>query len=124
MMKVEDKEKPAFITPYGVYCYNTTPFGLKNAGATCQRCMQACLKDQIGKNVQVYMDNMVIKTKKEATLIDGIRETFDNLDRYRIKLNSLKCAFGVPVGQLLGQLISARGIEANPKNIKAILSMK
>ena len=70
-LKVEDQEKTAFITPFGVYCYNTMPFGLKNAGATYQRCMQACLKDQIGRNVQVYVDNIVIKTR-EAKMLLGL----------------------------------------------------
>ena len=61
-MKKEDEEKTAFITPYGVFCYTTMRLGLKNAGATYQRCMQACLAKQIGKNVQVYVDDIVIKT--------------------------------------------------------------
>lgn len=95
-MKVEDEEKTAFITPYGVFCYNTMPFGLKNAGATYQRCMQDCLREQIGRNVQVYADDVVITTRKVDSLIDDIRETFDNLDRFKIKLNPTKCAFGVP----------------------------
>lgn len=77
----------AFITPFGVFCYNTMPFGLKNAGSTYQRCMQACWKNQIGRNVQVYVNDIVIKTKEARTLIDDLHETFDNLDRYKIKLN-------------------------------------
>src|SRR3954469_2057477 len=105
-LKVEDQDKTAFITPFGVFCYNTMPFGLKNAGATYQRCMQACLKDHIGRNIQVYVDDIVIKTREARTLINDLRETFDNLDRYRIKLNPEKCAFGVPSGQLLGYFIS------------------
>ena len=123
-MKKEDEEKTAFITPYGVYCYKTMPFGLKNAGATYQRCMQACLKEQIGRNVQVYVDDIVVKSKEEATLLEDLRETFDNLDRFRINLNPTKCIFGVPAGQLLGYLISATGIEANLDKIKAILTMQ
>ena len=59
-----------FVTPFGVYCYQTMPFGLKNAGATYQRMMQNCLKEQIGKNVQVYVDDIVVKSKKAETLID------------------------------------------------------
>ena len=117
-MKVEDEEKTAFVTPYGVFCCTTMPFGLKNAGATYQRCMQACLKNQIGRNVQVYVDDIVITTRVEATLLDDLRETFDNLDSYNIKLNPKKCAFGVPAGQLLGYLVSARGIEVNPEKIR------
>jgi hypothetical protein len=123
-MKKEDEEKTAFITPYGVFCYTTMPFGLKNAGATYQLMMQACLEKQIGRNVQVYVDDIVVKTRKEATLIDDLRETFAALDKYCIKLNPKKCAFGVPQGELLGYLLSARGIEANPTKIQAILTMK
>src|SRR4051812_45858234 len=100
------------------------PFGLKNAGATYQRCMQACLKNQIGHNFQVYVDDIVIKTREARTIIDDLRETFDNLDRYRIKLNPEMCAFGVPSGQLLGYFISQQGIEANPKKIRTIMSME
>ena len=86
--------------------------------------MQKCLATQIGKNVQVYIDDVVITTKSESTLINDLRETFDNLNRFRIKLNPTKCSFGVPAGQLLGYLVSARGIEANPEKIQAILTMK
>ena len=99
-------------------------FGLRNAGATYQRCMQKCLHEQIGKNVQVYVDDIVIKTKESRTLIDDLRETFANLRRFCIKLNPAKCTFGVPAGKLLGFLVSSRGIEANPKKIRAIESMK
>ena len=91
---------------FGVFCYNTMPFGLKNTGTTYQSCMQVCLKNQIGRKIQVYVDDIVIKTREAKTLIDDLRETFDNLDRYKIKLNPEKCAFGVPSGQLLGYFIS------------------
>jgi hypothetical protein len=86
--------------------------------------MQKCLGEQIGRNVQVYIDDVVITMKQEAILIDDLRETFDNLDRYRLKLNPTKCSIGVPAGQLLGFLVSARGIEASPEKIQAILTMK
>ena len=86
--------------------------------------MQNCLQAQIGRNIQFYVDDIVIMTKEDLTFLDDLRETFDNLDKYRIKLNSLKCMFGVPSGQLLGYLISARGIEANPEKIRAIVTMK
>ena len=116
-MKEEDEDKTSFITPFGIYWYTTMPFGLKNAGATYQRMMQNYLTEQIGRNVQVYVDDIVIKTKKEATLLDDLRETFAALKKYSIKLNPTKCVFGVPAGQLLGYLVSARGIEANPEKI-------
>jgi hypothetical protein len=123
-LKVEDEDKTVFITPHGVYCYMTMPFGQKNAGATYQRCMQACLKEQIGRNIEVYVDDIVIKTAKADSLLDDLRETFANLDRYNIKLNPKKCSFGVPTGQLLGYLISERGIEGNPEKIQAIINMQ
>jgi hypothetical protein len=99
------------------------PFGLKNAGATYQRMMQNCLGSQIGQNIQVYIDDVVITTRKEDSLINDLKETFDNLDRYKLKLNPTKCSFGISAGQLLGFLVSARGIEANPEKIQAILTM-
>src|SRR4051812_45063586 len=123
-MKEDDEEHTSFITPYGVFCYKTMPFGLKNAGATYQRMMQACLKEQIGRNVQVYVDDIVIKTYKADALLEDLRETFAALNKYRIKLNPKKCAFGVPVGKLLGYMVSARGIEANPEKVQAIARMQ
>jgi hypothetical protein len=116
-LKKEDKEKTAFITPYGVFCYQVMPFGLKNAGATYQWMMQNCLGSQIGCNIQVYIDDVVITTREEESLISDLVETFDNLSRYKLKLNPTKCSFGVSAGQLLGFLVSARGIEANPEKI-------
>jgi hypothetical protein len=122
-LKKEDEEKTVFITPYGVFCYQVMPFGLKNAGSTYQRMMQNCLGSQIGRNIQVYIDDVVITTRKEESLISDLAETFDNLNRYKLKLNPIKCSFGVSAGQLLGFLVSARGIEANPEKIQAILTM-
>jgi hypothetical protein len=122
-LKKEDKEKTAFITPYGVFCYQGMPFSLKNAGATYQRMMQNCLRSQIGCNIQVYIDDVVITTRNEEALISYLAETFDNLNRYKLKLNPIKCSFGVSAGQLLGFLVLAGGIEANPEKIQAILAM-
>jgi hypothetical protein len=99
------------------------PFGLKNAGATYQRMMQNCLGSQIGCNIQVYIDDVVITTRKEESLISDLAKTFDNLSKYKLKLNPIKCSFGVSAGQLLGFLVSARGIEVNPEKIQAILTM-
>jgi hypothetical protein len=99
------------------------PFGLKNAGATYQRMMQNCLGSQIGRNIQVYIDDVVITTREEKSLISDLAETFDNLSRYKLKLNPTKCFFGVSAGQLLGFLVLAQGIEENPEKIQAILTM-
>jgi hypothetical protein len=86
--------------------------------------MQKCLHDQIDKNVQVYIDDVVIKTKESKTLVGDLRETFENLRRFRMKLNLAKCTFGVLTGNLLGFLVSSRGIEVNPGKIRAIERMK
>src|SRR3954468_13186118 len=123
-MKEEDEEHTSFITPYGVFCYRTMPFGLKNVGATYQRMMQACLKEKIGRNVQVYVEDIVIKTYNAITLLDDLRETFVALNKYKIKLNPKKCAFGVPAGKLLRYMVFARGIGANPEKVQAIARMQ
>jgi hypothetical protein len=94
------------------------PFGLKNAGATYQRMMQNCLGSQIGRNIQVYIDDVVITTREEKSLIGDLAETFDNLTKFKLKLNPTKCSFGVSAGQLLGFLVSARGIEANQRRFR------
>ena len=105
-LKEEDWEKTSFITPFGAYCYKNMTFGLKNAGATYQRCIQNCFKDQIGHNVHAYVDDVVIQSRKAGSLIDDLKQTFANLRRYKMKLNPSKCVFGVPAGQLLGFIVS------------------
>nr|ABA92092.1 retrotransposon protein, putative, Ty3-gypsy subclass [Oryza sativa Japonica Group] len=86
--------------------------------------VEGTLSNQLGNNVEAYVDDIVVKTKTNDSLIDDLRETFDNLRRYRLMLNPEKCTFGVPSGKLLGFLVSGRGIEANPEKIKAIENMK
>ena len=111
-LATEDQEKTAFIMPFGAYCYTSMSFGLKNAGATYQRAIQACLVDHWGERVEAYVDDVVIKTKNEEDFIDDLRQVFDSLRKFRWKLNPTKCVFGVPAGQLLG-LSSATG-ESKP----------
>ncbi|KAK1551489.1 hypothetical protein QYE76_007739 [Lolium multiflorum] len=93
-------------------------------GATYQRTKQRCLKDQIGQNVHAYVDDIAVMTRKGSDLISDLTETFENLRRYKMMLNPLKCVFGVPAGKLLGFIVSNRGIEVNPEKIKAILCIK
>jgi hypothetical protein len=123
-IKEEDQEKTTFITPFGAYCYTTMSFGLKNAGATYQRAIQACFKRRLNKNVEAYVYDVVVKTKNSDTLIADLEETFTSLREYRWKLNPNKRVFGVPSGKLLGFIISHHSIEANPKKISTITSMK
>ena len=86
--------------------------------------MQNCLAKQIGKNIHVYVDDIAVMTKTKDKLLDDLRETFASLRAFNIKLNPLKCVFGVPTGKLLGFIISHRGIEVNPEKIKAVLEIK
>ncbi|KAM0915484.1 hypothetical protein ACQ4PT_010819 [Festuca glaucescens] len=123
-MAKEDEEKTAFITPCGVYCYMSMPFGLKKMGATFQRLMRKALGEQMGRNAEAYVDDIVVKTRKKCTLIEDLEETFANLRKVNIKLNPAKCAFGVPLGKLLGFLVLHHGIEANPDKVKAIEEMQ
>ena len=99
------------------------PFELKNAGATHQRAMQRCLHDQIGCNMEAYINDVIIKSQVREDLISNLSETFTNLRRFRWKLNPEKCVFGVPSGKLLGFIVSYRGIEANPEKFKDIFKM-
>jgi hypothetical protein len=95
-----------FIIPFRCFCYIKMPFELKNAGATYQRCMQSCFKGQTGRNLEVYVDDNVMKTRQSSSLIADLEETFINLMRFNIKLNLEKCIFGVPQGKLLGYIIT------------------
>jgi hypothetical protein len=81
-IKEKDQEKTAFITPFGTYCYTTMFFGLKNADATYQRAIHACFKRQLNKNVEAYMDDVVVKTKNSDMLIADLEETFASLQEY------------------------------------------
>uniref|UniRef100_A0A2N9H9Y5 Uncharacterized protein n=1 Tax=Fagus sylvatica TaxID=28930 RepID=A0A2N9H9Y5_FAGSY len=123
MMDDADQEKTSFITSKGLFCYKVMPFGLKNAGATYQRLMNRMFHHQIGRNVEVYVDDMLVKTKDEVNHMEDLKETFETLRRYRMKLNPSKCVFGVSSGKFLGFMVSQRGIEANPDKIKAVLEM-
>jgi hypothetical protein len=122
-MKESDQLATSFVTHYGTYCYVTISFGLKNAGAMYQRTMQKCLTDQIGRNINAYVDDIAVMSKKQDDLVADLQETFNNLRKYNMMLNPTKCVFGVPAGQLLGFIVSHRGIEVNPEKIKAILEI-
>ena len=123
-LKEEDQIKTSFITPFGTYCYRTMSFGLKNMGATYQRAIQRCLKDQIRKNIEAYVDDVVVKSKTIDTLIADLTKVFKALEVYRWKMNPTKCIFGVPSGILLGNIISRHSIKANPEKIAVVTNMK
>ncbi|XP_056854988.1 uncharacterized protein LOC130509719 [Raphanus sativus] len=123
MMDPEDQEKTAFITERGTYCYKVMPFGLKNAGATYQRLVNKMFAGQLGKTMEVYIDDMLVKSSAGEDHISHLRECFDILNKYDMKLNPTKCTFGVPSGEFLGYLVTERGIEANPQQIATFLEM-
>ncbi|KAL1223377.1 RNA-directed DNA polymerase-like protein [Cardamine amara subsp. amara] len=122
-MHPEDQEKTAFITERGTYCYKVMPFGLKNAGATYQRLVNKMFHEQLGKSMEVYIDDMLVKSLKLEDHIPQLKECFGTLNKYGMKLNPAKCSFGVASGEFLGYLVTKRGIEANPKQITTFLEM-
>ena len=105
-MNEEDQEKTSFITSQGLFCYKVMSFELKNAGATYQRLMNKMFAHQIGRNVQVYVDDMLVKSLRKNDHLNDLHETFDTLRSYNMKLNPSKCAFGVIAGKFLGFMVS------------------
>ena len=123
-MEEADQEKTSFVTSQRLFCYKVMPFGLENAGATYQRLMNKMFAHQIGRNIQVYVDDMLVKNLREDDHLDDLRETFNTLRSYNMKLNPNKCTFGVTVGKFLGFMVSQRGIEVNLEKIRAIMELK
>ena len=99
------------------------PFGLKNVGATYQRLMNKMLAHQIGRNMQVYMDDMLVKSLQKDDHLNDLQETFNTLRSYNMKLNPSKCTFRVTAGKFMGFMVSQRGIEVNPNKIWAKMEM-
>ena len=120
-MHPPDAEKTSFITPHGLYYYNVMPFGLKNAGATYQRLATKMFQPLLSSTMEVYIDDMLVKSKQLPDHAAHLQQTFDLPREYGMKLNPLKCAFGVSAARFLGFMVTQRGIEANPTQIKAIL---
>ncbi|KAL0373751.1 UNVERIFIED_CONTAM: hypothetical protein Sradi_3290800 [Sesamum radiatum] len=114
----EDRKRVSFITSAGIFCYIAMPFGLKNTGATYQCLMDKIFQAQIGKKVDVYVDDMLVKSKKAQNHVKDLDETFSILRKYKLKLNLRKCAFGVQGDRFLGFMVTQRGIEANPSRSK------
>jgi hypothetical protein len=85
-----------------------------------QKCVHIVLENHIGRNVEAYIDDIVVKSEKSGDLLDDLKETFDNLCKYKMMLNPKKCVFGVSTGKLLGYMVLSRGIDANPTKVEAI----
>jgi hypothetical protein len=123
-MSRQDRKHTAFVTVDGLYCYVVMPYGLKSALPTFVRAMSKTFGDLIRDRVEVYVDDIMVKTKRGLTLVEDLTLVFDRLRATRTKLNPDKCVFGVSAGKLLGFLVSHWGIEANLEKIKAIKAMR
>ena len=101
-----DQEHTSFITYHGLYCYKAMSFGLKNAGAAYERLVNVMFKDLIRKIMEVYVDDMLVKSRATRDYIDHLGQMFSILRKYQMKLNPLKCAFGVRLGKFLGFMVN------------------
>ncbi|KAH0737071.1 hypothetical protein KY290_035776 [Solanum tuberosum] len=122
-MSPKDEEYTAFRTQKGIYCFKVMPFGLKNVEATYQRAMQNIFDDMLHKRVECYVDDLVVKTKQVEHHLEDLRIVFERLRKFDLKMNPLKCAFGVTSGKFLGFIVCHRGIEVDPAKIDAIQKM-
>ena len=113
-LTAEDQEKMAFVTPVGNYHYKVMPFGLKNPGSTYQRMMTKMFESQLGKTIEVYIDDMVVKSKLASEHLADLTNVFEILRRHNLRLNASKCSFGVGSGKFLGYMVTHRGIKVNP----------
>ncbi|XP_022562420.2 uncharacterized protein LOC111208018 [Brassica napus] len=123
LMHPEDQEKTSFMTSRGIYCYKVMPFGLKNAGSTYQRLVNMMFADKIGRTMEVYIDDVLVKSLEAEDHISHLQKAFSTLKKYNMKLNPAKCSFGFSSGKFLGYIVTHRGIGANPEQIRAIHSI-
>ena len=123
LMASDDMEKTFFITEWGTYYYRVMPFGLKNAGATYQRAAITLFHDMMHKDVEVYVDDMTVKSQDMADHLAALQRFFERIRQFRLRLNPKKCTFGVTSGNLLGHIVSRCGIEVDLEKIRAILDM-
>ena len=113
LLALEDQEKTAFVTPTRNYHYKVMPFGLKNAGSTYQRMMTRMFEPQLGKSIEIYVDDMVVKSKVVSEHLRDLGSTFNVLRKHKLHLNTSKCSFGVGSDKFLGYMVTHRGIEVN-----------
>ena len=122
-MALRDMTNTTFTTEWGIFCYIAMPFVHKNVGATYQRMATALLHDMMHNEVEVYVDDMIVKSKEREGYTVNLRKFFERIKEYRLRLNPQKCTFRVIERKILGFLVSERGIEVDPSKIKAILEM-
>ncbi|XP_075524469.1 uncharacterized protein LOC142556856 [Primulina tabacum] len=115
-----DQDKASFITSGGTFCYVVMPFRLKNVETTYQRLMNRVFEKQLARNVEVYVDDILGKSKEVAGFVSDLEETFATLMQYVIKVNPAKCIFGIKSGKFLGFVVTDRGIEVNQEKVKPL----
>ena len=118
-MYLPDAEKTSFITPHRLFCYNVMSFRLKNVGATYQRLVTKMFQLLLGKTMEVYIDDMLVKSKEHSDHTTHLQQAFELLRAYGMKLNPTKCAFRVSAGRFLGFMMTQRGIKANPAQLQS-----
>ena len=123
-LALDDQENTVFVTPVGNYHYKVMPFDLKNARSTYQRMMTRMFESQLGKNIEIYIDDMVVKSKVVSEHLGDLGNILEVLRKYKLRLNASKCSFGVGLGKFLGYIVTHRGIEVNPDQIKAINNLQ
>jgi hypothetical protein len=123
-LAIDAEEKTSFITLFGIFCYTKMAFGLKNGRATYQKCVHTVLESKIVRNVEAYIDDIVVKSEKRGDLLDDLKETFDNLRKFKMMINPKMCVFSMSSGKLLGYMVPSWGIVANPKKVKAIKNLQ
>ena len=123
-LALDDQEKTTFVTLVGNYHYKVMPFGLKNAGSTYHRMMTRMFESLLGKNMEIYIDDMVVKSKKVSEHLGDLQVVFEILKSYKLRLNASKCSFGGGSSKFLGYMVTHRGIEVNLDQIKAITNMQ
>ena len=123
-LALDDQGKTAFVTPTGNYHYKVMPFGLKNAGSTYHRIMTKMFEPELGRSIEVYVDDMVVKSKVVSEHLGDLTNIFGILRKHKLRLNASKCSFGVGSRKFLGYMMTHRGIEVNPDQIKAISSLQ
>ena len=118
------QENTAFVTLIENYHYKVMSFGLKNVGSIYQRMMTRMFESQLGKNIKIYKDDMVVKSKMVSEHLGDLRTIFEILRKYKLRLNASKCSFGVGLGKFLGYLVTYKGIKVKPDQIKTINNLQ
>ena len=123
-MYPDDEKHTSFRTPLGVYCYIVMPFGLKNAGATYQKAMNAIFHGHMCKTVECYVDNIAVKSRAKGDHIIDLKAIFDIMRAHQLKMNPTKSFLGVASGKFLGFVVTPTGIHLDPEKVRAIQEMQ